>query len=106
MSITLDSYNCDVFTIGRVYGTIGITNSNEPLCVGGERKMVPVDPILLSFDENHPCSGFPQNDQKPWTYGAPFKFDLKRKVLLVDLSNALPTHFASLNTSPQGLTEQ
>ena len=96
VSITLDSYNCDVFTIGRVYGTIGITNSNEPLCVGGERKMVPVDPGLFSFDENHPCSGYPQNDQKPWTYGAPFKFDLQRKVLVVDLSNALPTHFTSI----------
>ena len=97
VSITLDSYNCDAFTIGRVYGTIGKTSSYEPLCVGGERKMMPVDPGLFSFDENHPCSGYPQNDQKPWTYGAPFNFDLKRKVLAVDLSNALPTHFISLD---------
>ena len=96
VSITLDSYNCDVFTIGRVYGTIGITNSNEPLCVGGERKMEPVDPGLFNFDDGNPCKDYPQEDQKPWTYSAPFKVDLSRKVVVVDLSNALPTYFASI----------
>ena len=98
VSITLDSYSCDVFTIGRVYGTIGITDSKEPLCVGGERKMEPVDfQGSFNFKEDHPCSGYPQNNEKPWTYGAPFKLDLNRKVLVVDLSNALPTRFTSID---------
>ena len=94
VSITLDSFSCDVYTIGRVYGTIGITNNNEPLCVGGERKMVPVDPGLLNFGKDHPCSKYPQEDEKPWTNDAPFKFDSSRNVLVVDLSNSLPTHFS------------
>ena len=95
VSITLDSYSCGVFTMGRVYGTIGITNSEEPLCVGGERKMVPVDPPgLFDFGKDHPCSKYKQEDEMPWTYDAPFKFDSHRNVLVVDLSNALPTHFS------------
>ena len=97
VSITLDCYNCDVFTMGCVYGTIGITNNNEPLCVGGERKMEPVDPGLFNFNKNHPCRNYPQQDQKPWTYGVPFKFDLSRMVVVVDLSNALPTYFSSID---------
>ena len=110
VSITLDSYSCDVFTIGRVYGTIGTTNSKEPLCVGGERKMEPVDVHgNFNFGEDHPCNDFKQGDQKPWTYGAPFKFDLNRNVLVVDLSNALPTRFTSIDyeriTAPLDLGE-
>ena len=107
VSISLHSYSCDVFTIGQVYGTIGITSSKEPLCVGGERKMVPVNPGLFMFDEDHPCSNYPQDNQKPWTYGAPFKLDSNRNVLVVDLGNALPTHFSCLdkqrNNSPLDL---
>ena len=94
VSITLDSYSCDVFTIGRVYGTIGITNSKEALCVGGERKMESVDPGLFNFSEDHPCSNYSQENQKPWTYGTPFKFNLNRNVVVVDLSNALSTYFS------------
>ena len=110
VSITLDSYSCDVFTIGRVYGTIGITNSKEALCVGGERKMELVDVNgNFNFGEDHPCNNFKQENQKPWTYGAPFKFDLNRYVLVVDLSNALPTHFTSIDheriTAPLDLGE-
>ena len=96
--ITLDSYSCDVFTIGRVYGTIGIADDKDPLCVGGERRMEPVDVHgNFTFDEDHPCSRFPQDDQQPWAYNAPFKFDLNRKVLVVDLSSALPTRFSSMD---------
>ena len=101
VSITFDCYNCDVFTIGRVYGTIGKTSSSEPLCVGGERKMEPVahQPIL-TFDKNNPCSKYAsehkQQKQMPWMYSAPFKFDSKRNFFVVDLSNALPMHFTSI----------
>ena len=98
VSITLDSFSCDAFTIGKVYGTIGIADNKDPLCVGGERKMEPVDvQRKFSFDEDHPCSQYPQVNQTPWVYDAPFKFDLNRKVLVVDLSNALPTHFTSID---------
>ena len=101
VSITLDSYSCNVFTIGHVYGTIGKTTSSEPLCVGGERKMEPVDPQpLLIFDKNNPCSKYvsehKQQEQMPWMYSAPFKYDSKRKVFIVDLSNALPMHFTCI----------
>ena len=98
VSIMLDSYSCNVFTMGRVYGTIGITNSEEPLCVGGERKMVPVDPGLLNFGKDHPCSKYKQENEKPWTNDAPFKFDFNRKVLVVDLGNALPIHYSCIDT--------
>ena len=99
VSITLDCHNCHAFTIGRVYGTIGITSSKEPLCVGGERKMEPVsiDPGLFNFGDGHPCSTYSPSDhtKQNWANGAPFKFDSNRprKVFVVDFSNALPTHF-------------
>lgn len=98
VSITFDCYNCEVFTIGRVYGTIGKTSSSEPLCVGGERKMEPVYPQPpLTFDTNNPCSDYSQQEQMPWMYSAPFKHDLNRKVIVADLSNALPMHFTSID---------
>ena len=99
VSITLDCNNCNTFTMGRVYGTIGITNSKEPLCVGGERKMEPVDvdPDLFNFDDAHPCTTYSpdSHEKQSWTNGAPFKFDSKREVAVIDLSNALPTYFTT-----------
>ena len=94
VSITLDGYGYYDFTIGRVYGTIGIANNNEPLCVGGERKMIPYyHGSLFNDDHPWPCHGYEKGEKETWTYDAPFKFDLNRKVLVVDLSNALPTYF-------------
>jgi len=90
VSITLDIYNVDGFTMGKVYGTIGAAMADEPLNVGGERKMEPVDPGSLNFPTGHPCYGVNETTQKPWTYGAPFKIDSARNVLIADLGNALP----------------
>ena len=99
VSITLDCNNCNTFTMGRVYGTIGITNSKEPLCVGGERKLEPVgiDPGLFNFDDVHPCNIYSSDSHKKqsWANGAPFKFDSKREVAVIDFSNALPTYFTT-----------
>ena len=99
VSITLDCYNCNTFTMGRVYGTIGITNSKEPLCVGGERKLEPVnvDPGLFNFDDAHPCNIYSpdSHEKQSWTNSAPFKFDSSRGVAVIDFSNALPTYFAT-----------
>ena len=89
VSITLDVYKVDVFVMGRVYGTIGPAMANEPLNVGGDRRMEPVDPGLINFPSGHPCYGVDQDSQKPWTYGAPFKVDSTQNVLIADLGNAL-----------------
>ena len=89
VSITLDMYKVDVFTIGRVFGTIGVAMVGEPLTVGGERKMEPADPVTFNFPFGHPCYHV-NVTQEPWTYGAPFKVDSTRNVLVADLSNALP----------------
>jgi len=95
VSITLDVFSAHTSTIGRVYGTIGAAMANEPLNVGGERKMEPVDPGSLNFPTDHPCYGVDEDSQKPWTYGAPFKIDLTRNVLIADLGNALPRQQSS-----------
>ena len=89
VSINLDVYKVDVFVMGRVYGTIGPAMANEPLNVGGERRMDPVDPGSVNFPSGHPCDGVDES-VKPLTYGAPFKVDLTRNVLIADLGNALP----------------
>ena len=97
VSISLDCYDCNKYTIGRVYGTIGITSNKDPLCVGGERKMEPVsiDPGLFNFGDGHACSTYSPSDhtKQSWTNDAPFKFDSNRGVVVMDISNALPTHF-------------
>ena len=90
VSINLDAYRIDVFLMGRVYGTIGVAMADEPLNVGGERKMDPVDIGLMNFASGHPCYGFNETVEKPWSYGAPFKINPTRGVLVVDLGNALP----------------
>ena len=90
VSITLDGCSAHVSTIGRMYGTIGVSMANEPLNVGGERKMEPVDVGSLKFSSDHPCYTVNQEFQKPWMYSAPFKVDYGRKVLVADLGNALP----------------
>ena len=90
VSINLDIYRVDVFVIGRVYGTIGPAMANESSNVGGERKMYPVDPGFINFPPDHPCIKYKQSELKPFTYGAPFKVDFTRNVLIVDFGNALP----------------
>ena len=99
VSITLDCYDCHTFTYGRIYGTIGITRNKEPLCVGGERKMEPVnvDPGLFNFDNSHPCSTYPPSDRnkQSWINDVPFKFDSNRGVIVMDISNAIPTYFTT-----------
>ena len=92
VSITIDMYKVEVFLVGRVVGTIGVAMVNEPLNVGGERKMDYEDPGLFNFQEGHPCYAFDEDYHKPWSYGAPFKVDSTRNVLVVDLGNALPMH--------------
>ena len=92
VSIAIDMYKVEVFLVGRVLGTIGVVMVNEPLNVGGERKMDYEDPGLFNFQEGHPCYGFDEDYHKPWSYGAPFKVDSTRNVLVVDLGNALPMH--------------
>ena len=96
VSINLDAYKVDVFLIGRVYGTIGPAMANEPSNVGGERKMDPVDPGFINFPPDHPCIKYNNQSQlKPFTYGAPFKVDFTRNVLIVDFGNALPVQWDS-----------
>ena len=90
VSINLDVYKADIFLLGRVYGTIGVAMADEPLNVGGERRMDSVDPGLMNFPSDHPCYGFDESAEKPWSYGAPFKINPTRGVLVVDLGNALP----------------
>ena len=90
VSITLDGCSAHVSTIGRVYGTIGVSMANEPLNVGGERKMESVDVGSLKFSPGHPCYTVNQEFQKPWTRGVPFKVDYGREVLVADFGNALP----------------
>ncbi|XP_065908873.1 uncharacterized protein [Dysidea avara] len=91
VSITIDVCKVDVF-VGRVLGTIGVAMANEPLNVGGERKMDYKDVGPFNFPEGHPCHGFDEDNEKPWSYGAPFKVDSTRNVLVADLGNALPMH--------------
>ena len=92
VSINLDTYSADIFTMGRVYGTIGIAMVGEPLNVGGERKMEPDNPgsLILNFTSGTTCYGINQDVQKPWVYSAPFKVDYTRGMLIVDFGNALP----------------
>jgi len=92
VSITIDVYKVDVFVVGRVLGTIGAAMANEPLNVGGERRMDYEDVGSFNFPEGHPCYGFDEDSQKPWSYGSPFKVDSTRNVLVADLGNALPMH--------------
>ena len=65
VSITMDVYRVDVFVVGRVLGTIGAAIANEPLNVGGERKVDYEDPGVFNFPESHPCYMFGENKQKP-----------------------------------------
>ena len=92
VSITLDMYRIDVFLIGRVIGTIDVAKVDEPLNVGGERKLR-VDiwvPSSLTFPPHHPCHGAIVDSLKPWANSVPFKINKARNVLIADLGNALP----------------
>ena len=100
VSINLQAYKVSVFLMGQVHGTIGVAMVNEPLNVGGERKMDPIDPGSMNFPSDHPCYGVNETDEKPWTYGVPFKVDSTRNVLVADLGNALPRQ---LNGNPLDL---
>ena len=90
VSITYDVYKVDVFLVGRVFGTIGAAMANEPLNVGGERRMYPDYNATVNFPSGHPCYDVNQSDLEPLTYGAPFKVDSTRNILIADLGNALP----------------
>ena len=90
VSITISVYSHEDFTIGNVIGTIGASKIGEPLNVGGERRLETADPGTLDFPLGHPCLEHDQNEQKPWTYGAPFKLDESRSTLVVDLGNSMP----------------
>lgn len=71
VSITISVYSNVTFTIGEVIGTIGVSKTGEPVNVGGQRKLETADPGTLQFPPGHIC----QEEQKPWTYGAPFQLD-------------------------------
>ena len=75
VSINLDAYKVEAFLMGRVYGTIGVAMADEPLNVGGVRKMESVDIGLMNFPSGHPCYGFNGTIEKPWSYSAPFKIN-------------------------------
>lgn len=90
VSITISMYSNVNFTIGEVNGTIGVSKTGEPMNVGGQRKLETADPGTLQFPPGHICLKHDQEEQKPWTYGAPFQLDESRSTLVVDLGNALP----------------
>ena len=61
VSFTLDACSAHVPTIGRVYGTIVVSVADEPLNVGGERKMELVNVGSLKFSSDHPCYAVSKN---------------------------------------------
>lgn len=91
VSITLDLYSEEIFTIGSILGTIGVAKSGEPLNAGGDRHLESTKPAI-TFPPDHPCKESEGNHQTdPWTNYAPFTIDKSRNVLVMDISNAFPT---------------
>ena len=58
---------------------------------------VSIDPGLFNFDDGHPCRTYSPSDydKQNWTNDALFKFDSNGGVVVVNFSNALPTHFTT-----------
>ena len=77
-------------------GTIVVSKTGEPMNVGGKRKLETTDPGTLQFPPGHICLEHDQEEQKPWTYSAPFQLDESRSTLVVDLGNALPVQYENI----------
>lgn len=89
VSITINYYSQEMFTLGNIVGTIGAAKKGEALNVGGDRKLESTK-SSLTFAEDHICSRHGVDTPNQLTGVAPFTFDKSRKTLIVDISNAFP----------------
>ena len=87
VSFSAYSYRPDEsFTVGDLYGTIGLSSDAEPLNYGGDRL------LLHQYKSNNvSCPTDLESNFKPAMFNAPFKLNEGRKVLSIDLSNSIQT---------------
>ena len=82
VSISVSRFSVDLFTVGNVVGTIGVSKAREPLNVGGDRKLEPV---------GEPLRVCPGKEPVPDAVNiAPFSYDANRRKLVLDISTAFP----------------